>query len=207
MRGLLAAAIALAAVTYPLLLWLLLDHLPGGALIAVFACLVVARLMLLDLRPWQRAVAVSVALGFCLVAVWSAQSDASLQVLRLYPVLVSLAGGIWFAWTLSTDSPAAARLARLAGMTIPPERDGYLRVVTGIWVAFFVANAGVSAWTTGQSPAVWALYNGLISYLLMAILFAGEYLVRRRLQAQERSVEMQPQPQAAPNPSSRDGVR
>jgi uncharacterized membrane protein len=32
------------------------------------------------------------------------------------------------------------------------------------------------------STEVWALYNGLIAYLLMALLFAGEWLVRQRVQ-------------------------
>jgi uncharacterized membrane protein len=31
----------------------------------------------------------------------------------------------------------------------------------------------------------WSLYNGLIAYLLMGLLFAGEYLIRRRTQKQD----------------------
>jgi len=34
-----------------------------------------------------------------------------------------------------------------------------------------------------QRPEIWALYNGLISYGLMGLLFAGEWLVRRRVRA------------------------
>jgi uncharacterized membrane protein len=36
------------------------------------------------------------------------------------------------------------------------------------------------------SMATWTLYNGLIAYLLMGLLFAGEYLVRLRVKARKR---------------------
>jgi uncharacterized membrane protein len=52
--------------------------------------------------------------------------------------------------------------------------------VTQIWTAFLVANAVISSavgiWGT---PAQWMLWNGLISYLLMGALFAGEWTFRR----------------------------
>jgi uncharacterized membrane protein len=44
---------------------------------------------------------------------------------------------------------------------------------------FFIFNGIVAALTISASDAVWALYNGLISYIIMGILFAGEYIVRR----------------------------
>ena len=33
------------------------------------------------------------------------------------------------------------------------------------------------------SPAVWALYNGLLAYFAMGALMGGEWLVRRRVRA------------------------
>ena len=55
------------------------------------------------------------------------------------------------------------------------------RTVTKVWCGFFVANGlaalGTALWA---SPKVWSLYNGVVAYLLMGVLFAGEYLVRLR---------------------------
>lgn len=195
MRGFTGVAIAAAALLYPLLLWLLIDHVPGIALVGLFAAIALARLLALDMRSARRWALTVGIVSFCALAAWAALADPELQLLRLYPVLVSVAGGVWFAWTLTTSRPAAARLAALAGMAVPTERDGYLRVVTAIWVGFFALNATVSSWTAiAASPAVWSLYNGVLSYLAMGVLFLGEYLVRLRVQARERAVEATDQP-------------
>jgi uncharacterized membrane protein len=52
--------------------------------------------------------------------------------------------------------------------------------ITQIWCAFFLINGTLAAYTAlFTSRAAWALYNGLIAYLLMGALFAGEWLYRR----------------------------
>jgi uncharacterized membrane protein len=49
-------------------------------------------------------------------------------------------------------------------------------------VGFFVINGTIAAALTLWAPlAWWTLYNGLIAYLLMGLLFAGEWLVRQRV--------------------------
>jgi uncharacterized membrane protein len=49
-------------------------------------------------------------------------------------------------------------------------------------VGFFVFNGVVSAALTLWSPlAWWTLYNGLLVYFIMGVLFGGEWLLRRRL--------------------------
>jgi len=60
----------------------------------------------------------------------------------------------------------------------------YTRRVTQVWCGFFVLNGSVALVTAlWASDATWALYNGLISYCLMGCLFAGEWLVRRKVKA------------------------
>jgi acyl-coenzyme A synthetase/AMP-(fatty) acid ligase/3-hydroxymyristoyl/3-hydroxydecanoyl-(acyl carrier protein) dehydratase len=55
----------------------------------------------------------------------------------------------------------------------------YCRTVTVLWCLFFVVNGGIAAFTVFRSSeAVWALYNGGISYILIGILFGAELLVR-----------------------------
>ena len=46
------------------------------------------------------------------------------------------------------------------------------------------------------SDKTWALYNGLIAYLLMGALFAGEWLVRGRVRARAALAEGMSKPVA-----------
>jgi uncharacterized membrane protein len=49
-------------------------------------------------------------------------------------------------------------------------------------VSVFVLNGSLALYTAVAADIeVWALYNGVIAYVLMGLLFAGEYLVRRRV--------------------------
>jgi uncharacterized membrane protein len=60
----------------------------------------------------------------------------------------------------------------------------YTRTVTKVWCGFFVVNAAVSLATAlFASERAWALYNGGIVYVAMGVLFAVEWLVRRRVRA------------------------
>ena len=108
----------------------------------------------------------------------------SLMPLKLYPLLVSSVMFIVFAVSLVRGPSAIERIARLAEPDLPPEGVAYTRRVTQVWCGFFVVNGLVSLATAlWGSNEVWALYNGLISYGLMGLLFAGEWLVRRRVRA------------------------
>ena len=49
-----------------------------------------------------------------------------------------------------------------------------------ISLIFFVANGAAAAYTAAFSTdAIWALYNGLIAYVLMGCLMGAEWLVRQ----------------------------
>ena len=64
-------------------------------------------------------------------------------------------------------------------MAMSEHATGYLTRLTAIWAGFFAANGLVALWTTTASLEVWTLYNGLISYLLVATLMLSEWLFRR----------------------------
>lgn len=114
-----------------------------------------------------------------LAAVSAATNSEAL--LRLYPAALSLGMLLLFALSLKFPPSMIERFARLHEPELPPAGVRYTRRVTQVWCAFFVANGSVAAWTAlYASRDVWALYNGLISYLLVGLLFAGEWLLRRR---------------------------
>jgi uncharacterized membrane protein len=102
--------------------------------------------------------------------------------LKLYPVAVSAVLFAYFFRSLFAPQTVVERMARLRNPELGPEGVSYTRKVTKIWCVFFVLNGalalGLALW---GSDRAWALYTGLIAYILMGMLFAGEWLVRRRV--------------------------
>lgn len=102
-------------------------------------------------------------------------------LLLLYPAAVSLAMLLLFGRTLLYPPSLVERIARLAEPDLPPAGVRYTRRVTIAWCVFFVVNGSVAASTVFFSREWWLLYNGLIAYLAMGLMFAGEWLLRGRL--------------------------
>jgi uncharacterized membrane protein len=99
--------------------------------------------------------------------------------LKLYPVIVSAT--LLSVFTISLWHPPSVieRLARLQDPHLPKQAIAYTRKVTMVWCFFFLINGGIALVTAlYASDKIWALYNGLISYCLMGLLFGGEWLVR-----------------------------
>lgn len=95
------------------------------------------------------------------------------------PVLVNGALFVSFARTLSAGPSMVESLARRRFGHVPDEHLGYCRRVTEIWCAFFVANGALILWLALRAPlAYWTLYTGLIAYVLVGVLFAGEMTYR-----------------------------
>lgn len=118
-----------------------------------------------------------------LAAVTAATNSETL--LRLYPAAMNLGMLLLFGLSLKYPPSMVERFARLREPELPPSGVYYTRRVTQVWCAFFIANGAIAAYTAlHTSREIWALYNGLIAYLLMGTLFAGEWLIRRRHLAQ-----------------------
>jgi len=87
-----------------------------------------------------------------------------------------------FGSSLFTRMSLIERLARWREGDLPPAGVLYTRRVTQVWCLFFIVNGSVSLWTClAGNIHVWTLWNGMASYLLMGLLFAGEWLVRLRV--------------------------
>lgn len=103
--------------------------------------------------------------------------------LLLYPVIINGALALIFSFSLINPPPVIERLARLTQEDLPPHAIIYTRTVTKVWLVFFITNALISGYTAlFTSIQTWTLYNGLIAYIVMAIIFLIEYLVRLRVQ-------------------------
>lgn len=109
---------------------------------------------------------------------------SELLAIRFYPVIVSLTMGAVFTVTLFTDRPMVERLARLKMPDLDAYSIAYTRKLTKVWIGFFAVNAMIATWTAlYASMEIWTLYNGFLSYVLIGILFIGEWPVRRILRA------------------------
>jgi uncharacterized membrane protein/acyl-CoA synthetase (AMP-forming)/AMP-acid ligase II len=107
--------------------------------------------------------------------------------LKLYPVLISgMLLGV-FGSTLFFPPVMIFRFAVLQDRSIKGSLaekriEAYCRRVTLVWCGFFVLNGGIAAGTVFfASDAVWTVYNGGISYILMGTLFLGELVIRKMI--------------------------
>ena len=93
-----------------------------------------------------------------------------------------------FGITLFRPPSMIFRFAVIQDKSIPNSLNekriaAYCVKVTIVWIIFFVCNGSIAAWTIfSGSDSLWAVYNGGISYILMGILFAGEYIIRKKVQ-------------------------
>jgi len=111
-----------------------------------------------------------------LVVLWSGEDISA----RLYPVIVNSGMLAYFGWTLAKPPSAVERLARLTDPNLAAHAVIYTRRVTIVWCVFFLTNASIALYTTLRSTIeIWTLYNGVIAYVAMGLLFFAEYIVRR----------------------------
>ena len=126
------------------------------------------------------------ALGLCLLSL----TFSSIGFMFYYPVAVNLVLLIVFAHSLRGAQSIVERLARLQDPELSPRGVRYTRKVTQAWCVFFALNGTIAAVTAVIGDLkLWTWWNGLLSYGAMGLMFSGEYLLRRRLQAQERAAQ------------------
>ena len=177
-------ALVMLSVLYPILVCtcLVLLHLPLRlvSLLVIFVALVffVTATGSKNRRFLVSALVLLAAGAFCLLT-------GSSFFLKLYPVCIS---GIFlaaFGYTLFSPPSMVFRFAimmdrRIPGSLAESRVKIYCRRVTVIWCAFFVLNGSLAFVTVlSDNDILWSIYNGGLSYLLMGMLFAGEYIVRR----------------------------
>lgn len=177
MKRLVCLGLLLAGVLYPFAVHYGLGHFAPWQFALLLGGLWLARALSAPQRPDGLWMALA-ALGFCALL---ALSDSA-QLLRWYPVLISSFMLALFGTSLMQGMPMAERLARLREPELPPAAVRYTRRVTQAWCLFFLVNGLIAAGLTLWAPlAWWTLYNGLIAYAAMGLLFAVEWLIRQRV--------------------------
>ena len=185
----LLALLAVSIAAYPAMVFFGLRYFDlkviGLAAVAIFC----VRFLLVGRRNTVTTLLVTVVgVGACLIAL------ASNQVLfmRFLPVFINVALAAIFLQSLYRPPSMIERFARMVDPELPAEAVGYTSTVTKVWIGFFVINGSIAAYTSAfSSLEVWALYNGLIAYMLIAILFSAEYTVRTHVRRRQRHQESQ----------------
>lgn len=183
-RRLAVAGRAVLALAYPLVILFAWQSMSPRYV----GCLLVALLWLqrtVGNGPFANALRRLALLDWCVAGALTALSVAiaatdSERLLHLYPACVSAGLLIAFGATLRHGPTMIEKFARLTYPEPSPEIVRYTRRVTQVWCAFFIANGGFSVYTALYwRPAAWAIYNGLVAYVLIGALIAGEWLWRR----------------------------
>lgn len=172
---LLNVLLVLTLAAYPFVVYYGKEHV-GSLWISVGLLLLWGIKSLLSRQRWQ--LIVTAALLVCVSLFWLTQQSGFLY---FYPVVINLVLLAVFAGSLFTRMSVVERIARSQEPDLPPSAVYYTRQVTKVWIVFFIVNGGI-IFVLGQAgyTRAWSLYTGLISYILMGLLFAGEWLVRRR---------------------------
>lgn len=121
-------------------------------------------------------------IGLVLVALLGAAMLLHRQVLAALPsVALNLMLSSVFATTLRRGgTPLIVRIAELDQGALTPAFARYLRALTQAWAIFFAAIAALSLALMLYAPFEWwSLFVNVLTWPLIAVMFAAEWLVRR----------------------------
>ena len=122
----------------------------------------------------------AIILGVIAVIVLITQSE---MVLKFYPIAITLVFLVTFAVPLIKGKPIITRFAMMMDPAIEthPGRGILERCCLGLniaWCVHLVISLGINiAISFGSTLEVWTIYNAVISYLVMGLLIALQFLV------------------------------
>ena len=181
MRVFIKTAFLLASIAYPFVVYWGLSQELHAWLLVVLVALLASRVYMAK-QTQERWVVLALTVVVLLVA-WFVGYEKGL---KLYPVMINLSFLTFFGLSLFTEMPIVERIARIRGPALPPHAVAYTRRVTQAWCVFFAINGFISLLTVfANNERIWLLYNGLISYLLIAMMMLGEWLIRRRVRSRD----------------------
>ncbi len=178
--GVLQAVVLLA---YPVAVYFGLSRLSTrGVGLLVLVMLLPGLVKALRHRRKQLMATAGLPLAVAALMLLAIASD-DVRLVLAYPALVNLVLLGQFGLTLRKGSMSMVeRFARLQVDDLSPKEVVYCRVVTAAWSGFFVLNGAACAlFAAFASRAAWALYTGLLSYVILGLLFAVEFTIRKYL--------------------------
>jgi uncharacterized membrane protein len=176
--------IAALLIGYPLLAHYTNESAHGGnlgALVAIAPVVLIA--LALAWRSPRRFLMLGVLALLCIAlwAGWSALENHFGLVYWLQNMAMLLVLFMTFGRTLIAGrQPLCTRFAHAVHAVVTPQHEIYTRQVTIAWTLFFAAMALASTLLFFLAPLVtWSVFANLLTLPLVALMFIGEYLVRR----------------------------
>jgi uncharacterized membrane protein len=172
----LVVAATVLSIGYPFAVYFARDAVSARSFVLAAVALVAVRVVTARsqvARAWRLPLLL---MTFVLIA--STLLDAEIAD-KAYPTLMSLAAALVFGWSLYHPPSLIETFARLRRPNLPPTAIDYCRKVTVTWTVWLVINAAIAATLAiWGSLASWTIWTGLLSYLAMGLLFAGEIACR-----------------------------
>lgn len=184
-------AFAFVVIAYPIIVYVGLDYFDVRSIAYALIALALVRFLLVRRSDGAAPQMVhgNLVIAMLLLTGGAAIASNSVLWLQYYPVFINLVMLIVFVLSLVRPPCIVEQFARLKMPDLPEVGVSYTRKVTMVWCGFFVLNGTMALYTIlDASMGFWALYNGVISYSLMGVLFVGEYFVRGRVQRHAREV-------------------
>ncbi len=178
-------AFAVVVISYPIIVYFGLGYFEARWIALALIVVALVRLFLLKRLDGlaARMPQANLVIGALMVVGISAMASNSPILLQYYPVCMNALMLALFATSLFRPPSIIEQFARIKTPDLPEAGVVYTRKVTMVWCGFFAVNGTIALYTVLDTDmGFWAVYNSLVSYSLMGLLFGGEYLVRRTVQ-------------------------
>lgn len=158
----------------------------GAAAVAAVALQATLLLTLLLWQPfrgrgWLAAAAAAALVAVVLVYSHAASSDPVALAGAPHAIIYIGLLAVFGASLLPGREPIVTAVARRMRGTLPAGVAAYTRRVTAAWCVFFAAQLVASFILFHAAPAeVWSVFVNFLNLPLLVLMFAGEYLWRRR---------------------------
>jgi uncharacterized membrane protein len=180
MKTVLSIISTLFVIASPFVLyWTLTHQSVGVAAITLVAWIVIRTIpILMAAKPEQRRAALqfpAIALGFALLG-WASDNGTWLLIL---PAATQATFGLAFLRSLKS-TPLIEHFARMVKSDLSGPERAHCRRWTAVWGYYLLVLAAFGlVLAKYASLAVWTIYVGVLTYVLVGVLFAIEYVVRK----------------------------
>lgn len=99
-------------------------------------------------------------------------------ILKFYPPICNFLIFFAFFSSIFSSETLVEKFARVLDGKLSEKTIKYTKKVNLIWVVFTFLNFIASIVTIFCSDKIWMIYNGMVSYLLIGLIFIVEYIIR-----------------------------
>jgi uncharacterized membrane protein len=178
-KAALPVMLVVVSIAYPLIVFVAHADLPPLAF-AAGACALLGARAFSSQSHWSRRMRRPMLGAIALIAAL-ALLDSTMAA-KAYPVALSGGLALLFGSSLWRPHSLVEQIAELGGDHLSPAARRYCRRVTLVWTIWLVINTLISAGLAiAGSLAAWTLWTGVISYVVIGLIFSGEFLLRRLL--------------------------